>query len=318
MHTFLHQKLIDNLYTKLDLETNTSILLAISSGQDSLCLLRLILDLQKNSAFRFGIIHIDHQCRSDSTYNATHLVNIIKHLNVQSYIYQLNPKKYSEHALRELRYEIFMTTALNNCYDTIATAHTLSDQTETCLFNMIKGGGLDIVNSLTWKRNLYNRLQLIRPILNFDRSEITWLCRYYSLPVWFDYTNIYYTYNRNRIRHEIIPYLKEYYQIDIERSLGKFLENLYNDSEYLRQNTLKGYLKVKHPKYLAINYHQMIKQHVSLQVRILQLFLVHHTQIRPSSKLLYDLLKTRKYNRPIYIKNVSVMICTKNQWIYIC
>nr|YP_009313036.1 tRNA Ile-lysidine synthetase [Dermonema virens]SCW21290.1 tRNA Ile-lysidine synthetase [Dermonema virens] len=317
MCTFLHQKLIHNLCSILDKTSNRSILLALSSGQDSLCLLKLTLDLRRQLNLKIGVIHIDHQCRSDSTHNTKHLLNIIQNVNIESYIYQIKSQNFSEKAFRELRYELFLKTALNNGYNIIATAHTLSDRIETCLFNMIKGGSLDNINSLIPIRHLSINLRLIRPMLNFERSEITWLCRHYYLPTWFDYTNINYNYSRNRIRHEIIPYIKQYYKTNIEKSLSEFVDNISYDSEYLRQNTVKVYLKVRHPELIAINYHLISTEHTSLQRRVLQLFLAQHLNINLSNKVSRDILTSIKIKKTINMKHVSIDFCNKLKWIYI-
>nr|YP_009314470.1 tRNA Ile-lysidine synthetase [Liagoropsis maxima]SCW22724.1 tRNA Ile-lysidine synthetase [Liagoropsis maxima] len=317
MNTFLHKKLGINLVDKLDIAEGTSILLAISSGQDSLCLLKLFIDIKEQYKLNIAIISIDHQWRADSCVNSQHMVNIIQKAQIKSYLYQLRPKNYSELELRNLRYQIFLETAIKYSYELIATAHTASDQVETCIYNMIQGSNIDGLNSLIWKRNIDKDLKIIRPLLNFSRGEIKWFCNYFSLPIWFDYTNLYYKNNRSRGRHELIPYIKNHYSQDLERKIPKFLEKTYLDSEYLRQNTIKLYQQIKHPYFIAVNYQILTKQHKSLQLRLLELFLLHNTKLTLSDNLLSDIMDCIHKNSYIRIMNQDILIQSNRTWLYI-
>nr|YP_009312833.1 tRNA Ile-lysidine synthetase [Helminthora furcellata]SCW21087.1 tRNA Ile-lysidine synthetase [Helminthora furcellata]SCW23947.1 tRNA Ile-lysidine synthetase [Helminthora furcellata] len=317
MTSFLHKKLIHNLYQRLKIRNNCSILLAISCGQDSLCLLKLFIDLAKTNNLHLAIVHIDHQWRQDTTINTQHMVNLIKNINLPSYLYQLHPRTYSEAEFRTMRYQIYLKTAQKYSFDIIATAHTSSDKTETCLMNMIQGGNIDTLNSLRWDRNIHKNINLIRPLLNFNRAEINWFCKYYALPIWFDYTNIYYQCKRNRIRHELIPYLKQYYQTDIEKQIELFLEKTSSDTDYLRQTTIKIYQSIKHPIYIAFNYKLLLQQHKSMQLRVLQLFFTHNTKIKYSYRILDTLLeKLREMQGTQDIKN-GLIIQTSKNWAYL-
>ena len=317
IQSFLHSKIINNLCNILQIRNNCSILLAISSGQDSLCLLQLFMDLKNFLNLNFAVIHIDHQWREDAKDNTKQIINIIQNLECPLYLYQLNPKHYSEAEFRDMRYQIYIQTAHKYAYNTIATAHTSSDVTETCLTNIIRGSNIDSFNSLGWHRQIHHKIRLVRPLLNFTRTEITWFCKYYRLPIWSDYTNIYYKCNRNRIRHEMIPYLKQYYQIDIEKNIHLLLQKTYHDTEYLRQTTIKMYLSIKHPIYAAFNYKLLLMQHKSIQLRVLHIFLVHNTNIQFNYKVLHHII-TELHNKENSQKShVKVQLNTYNNWAYL-
>nr|YP_009313241.1 tRNA Ile-lysidine synthetase [Dichotomaria marginata]SCW21495.1 tRNA Ile-lysidine synthetase [Dichotomaria marginata] len=318
MNTFLHKQLKINLTQNLNIQKNQHILLALSGGADSLCLLKLLKDIQILYKLQLGLIYIDHQQRHDSIYNSKHIINIIKEYKLQSYIYQIKQSKYSENQLRRLRYQIFLKTANKYNYSYIATAHHNDDKIETCLQNLIRGSSLDGLNSLKWSRFINPNLQIIRPILNFKKSDILWFCKYYNLPIWSDYTNTSYIYKRNRIRQELIPYLKLYLNNDIEENINNFLNITNLDIEYIRQNTLKIYQAVKHPKLIALNYQILFKQHKALQIRVLKLFFYHNFKLNISFVFIKDLIKYLSYDQQQIIKYQHLIIKYNSKWLYIC
>nr|YP_009315085.1 tRNA Ile-lysidine synthetase [Titanophycus setchellii]SCW23540.1 tRNA Ile-lysidine synthetase [Titanophycus setchellii] len=317
MQSFLHSKFLHNLHYKLHIKDNYSLLLAISCGQDSLCLLKLFADLKQHLKVSFAIIHIDHQWRQDATDNTKHIINMAHYLKFPLHLHQLNPKQYSEAEFRDMRYQIYIRIAQQYSYNAIATAHTGSDITETCLINMVKGCNIDSFNNLHWQRQINHKIKLIRPLLNFTRSEINWFCKYYRLPIWFDYTNIYYTCNRNRIRHELIPYLKQYYSTDIEKNINIFVTKTYYDTEYLRQTTVKVYLLIKHPYYVAFNYKKLLSQHKCMQIRVLNIFFKYNTKTQLNDILLHQILNELNKKKEIRKLYKKIQFNTFGDWAYI-
>lgn len=318
MNTFLHRKFEYNLIQRLNIQTKSSLLIAISGGQDSLCLLKLSLDLKQHYNFHVGIIHINHQWRYDSNYNTQYLMNFIKQYNIPIYIYQITPSHYSEIEFRNLRYKLYLATAVKYNYNFIATAHSLTDQVETCLYNLFKGANLDGLNSLTWSRNLATNITLIKPILNIKRSEIIWFCRNFQLPVWADFSNLYYNAPRNRIRNELIPYLQLYFQDKIEDKIRDFLDTTHLDCEYIRQNTIKVYQKSKHPNLLALKKLYLLTQHRTLQIRVLHLFFLHNFNksicLQTLKKIIIYSKKQNNYDHSIDLDGILIQFDQK--WIY--
>nr|YP_009297792.1 tRNA(Ile)-lysidine synthase [Kumanoa americana]AOM67526.1 tRNA(Ile)-lysidine synthase [Kumanoa americana] len=318
MNTFLHRKFELNLLRALKINTDDSILLAISGGQDSLCLLKLSLDLRAKYRFKVGIIHIDHQWRYDSSLTTKHLINLMKSYCVPTYIYQIHSKVYSELEARNFRHQLFIQTAETYQYTMIATAHSCTDQIETCLHNLLRGTSIDGLTSMIWARTISDKIKLIKPMLNFTRSDILWFSRYFHLPIWSDFSNFYYCTIRNRIRQELIPYLKLYFQVNIENQIPYFLQNIYVDVEYLRQNTIKLYQKSRHKNLVAINKKILLSQHYSLQIRVLQLFFLHNFNKVVSLNLLEHIrkccIRERYFSFPIFTS--GIIIDEYQHWLY--
>lgn len=317
MYSFLHQKFLLNLKRNLTCIKKATILIAISGGQDSLCVLKLFLDLYPKYKFQIGVINIDHLWRSDSTKNTYHIINILSSTSIPIYIYKIQSQDISELKSRNLRYQILFKTAQIYNYTTIVTAHSCSDQVESCLYNLLKGTNSDGLNSLKWKRQLNSNIKLLRPILNFTRDEITWFCKFFSLPYWSDISNYSYYMQRNRIRQELIPYIQLYFNKKIEVNLCNFLEKNYKDCEYLKQNTIKIYQELKHNRFIAINYKQLIKQHSSMQYRVLYYFFLYNLNDTISNDMLETILYYLKNQAKIIIKYKNLQIQNFNEWLYI-
>nr|YP_010985840.1 tRNA(Ile)-lysidine synthase [Grateloupia asiatica]WOL36758.1 tRNA(Ile)-lysidine synthase [Grateloupia asiatica] len=275
MNTYLHQK-FNKQIRKIHHLGN--ILVAISGGQDSLCLIKLVQDFKKKENFS-GIIeyiYIDHQWRKDSRKQIQHLVNYVHKQSARITIYEIKKIIYSELEARQLRYQIIIKHALSNSYLTILTAHTETDKIETFFQQLIRGTSLDGATSLRYYRQLKPNLQLVRPLIYIHRKDIHWFCRKFCLPIWSDNTNYQYNITRNRLRHELLPYLKQYFMLNIENNISKFINISDQDNEYMKQNAIKLYLISRHKTNIALNCLLIRKQHYAVQARTLEIFFYHH------------------------------------------
>lgn len=320
--TYLHKKFYENIHYLCKGRNSHSVIIAISGGQDSLCLIKLLQDFKKvhGHILEIDYIYIDHQWKQDSKKQIEHLVNFIDCMNEKIYIYQINSTIRSETEARKARYQLLANHSI--CYrkPVIMTAHTANDKIETFVNQMIRGTSIDGATSLTIYRILESNIQVWRPLINFTRIEINWLCRKYYLPIWSDMTNYSYWIYRNRIRNELLPYLKKYFQQNIEIQINKFLDSSRIDNEYIKQNAVKLYLVSRHNTSIAINYKLIKQQHVSLRIRTLQIFLYHNLNININYHLIKGFIKelnnVAEHKTKITFFNIHVY--TYCNWIYIC
>lgn len=274
MHTFLHKKFKLN-FVKF-LKKNEGFLIAISGGQDSLCLIKLIHECLRQDKYKFEAIYIDHQWKKDSLKHSKHIINLIHQVNIPISIYQIKHLVFSEAEARTIRYQILIQHALQNNLTNIITGHNQNDQAETLIQNLIKGSGLDGITGLTIKRKINYNLSIVRPLLDFNREEIGWFCRKFCLPIWSDTSNYNYTIQRNRMRYELLPYLQKYFNPNISESINYFLYLCIDENEYIRENSIKLYIKSKHSKLASLNLNMLQKQHYALQKRTLQIYFHYH------------------------------------------
>ena len=236
--TPLHTKLHKTLRQRSLLPSKAKVLVAVSGGQDSLCLGKLLLDLRSKWHWQLAIAHCDHQWTTDLGI-AERVGQVAKSWKLPLYLKQAGILPETEAAARKWRYQALIEIAEAEGFSYIVTGHTKSDRAETLLYNLIRGAGADGLAALTWKRNLTTDIALIRPILELYRYETLEFCQQFDLPIWFDVVNESDRYARNRIRRELIPYLQERFNPQVENSLAQTAEILRSDVEYLEMSARK-------------------------------------------------------------------------------
>ena len=313
MHTFLYYKLYENIDKTI--KDSESILIAVSGGQDSLCLINLFKDLLMKKDLRIEAIYIDHQWKKNSRQQIKHIINLIQKINIKLSICQIQSPTFSEMQARSLRYQLLVKHALQYKYKYIVTGHTENDKIETFLINLFKGTTLDGATSLNMIKFLNYNLYIIRPLLNLTRAEVLWFCRKLHLPIWSDITNYNYDIPRNRLRNELIPYLQQYFNSNIQKSLSAFLSITTAENEYLKENSIKLYIKIKHKQFVAFNLLILKKQHIALQIRTIKLFFKHHFNKSIDSRILRRILDLNlAYNNTLYTNQLVIQY--KDMWIY--
>jgi tRNA(Ile)-lysidine synthase len=267
-HGRLHQKLRqDNLLPK-----QANILIAVSGGQDSLCLAKLILDLQAKWQWKIAIAHCDHNWSTDEGI-ADHVEKVARNWSLDFYLTQATNLEEKEAAARKWRYQALIEIAENHNFNYIVTGHTKSDRAETFLYNLIRGSGADGLSSLNWQRNLTPNIQLIRPLLDFTRQETLEFCQQFNLPIWQDAFNSNLKYARNRIRQDLIPYLQTNFNPQVENSLVQTAALLRADVEYLEAQATELLSTIKDSDKQALNRIKLQQVPLALQRRIVRQFL---------------------------------------------
>lgn len=230
--TQLHTKLHKTLRQRSLLPSGEKVLIAVSGGQDSLCLGKLLLDLRSKWNWQLAIAHCDHQWSTD-TGIAARVAEVAQNWQLPFYLQIAGILPETEAAARQWRYQALSAIARKKDFKYIVTGHTKSDRAETLLYNLIRGAGGDGLAALSWQRSLTEEVILVRPILGIYRRETLEFCHQFDLPIWFDVVNQNNQYARNRIRGELIPYLQEHFNPRVESSLAQTAELLRADVEYL-------------------------------------------------------------------------------------
>lgn len=257
--TSLHARLHQVLRSRQLLQPEQRLLVAVSGGQDSLCLIRLLLDLQPKWDWTVAIAHCNHRWRTDSDANAAYVERLAQTWGVPYYglMVAVDQKDNigTEAGARTWRYQVLRETAIAHNYDAIATGHTASDRAETVLYNLMRGSGSDGLQSLTWQRVLptptstasppqSSTIPLIRPLLFMTREETGAFCQDFNLQPWIDSTNDDWHYARNRIRQDLLPYLQHHFNPKVEQHLAQTAEILQAEVAYLDTETSKLWSQV--------------------------------------------------------------------------
>ena len=213
----LHKRLKQN---KSLLPSNSTLLLAISGGQDSMALLQLINDLKRLYKWQIEIWHGDHQWHSKSENIKEELKLWCLNREISFHSNQANKKEVAtEEKARDWRYKNLIMKAKslssNNIYfpcQRILTGHTATDRAETIIMNLARGTDMIGLSTMKEQRNLETNLELARPLLIFNRYETLEICKEFNLPIWIDPSNESMNFTRNKIRKEVLPVLNSIYK----------------------------------------------------------------------------------------------------------
>jgi tRNA(Ile)-lysidine synthase len=200
-----------------ELAVTGRLLVAVSGGADSVALLRGLAELRSRRSLDLVAAHLNHQLRGDDAVADAALVReLCKSLNIPLIEHQIDVRRIAaeqgigiEQAARDARYEFLTATAVAQGCAWVLVAHTADDQVETVLHHILRGTGIDGLRGIPVTRPLSDGVTLARPLLGIGRARIE---AYLSaLPqAWRDdATNRDTSLTRNRIRHELLPILRD-------------------------------------------------------------------------------------------------------------
>lgn len=220
------------------------IILGVSGGADSVCLLSILNSLKKEFYLELEVVHINHMIRKDANEDALYVTKLCKRYDIPFHLFEEDVEKLAkeyhistEDAGRKVRYEAFNKIAGNNAK--IAVAHNKNDKVETFFFNLFRGAGINGLCSIKNKRE-----NIIRPILCLERNEIEEYLNRIGLDFKIDSTNNTTLYTRNKIRNKVIPYVKEEIHSNIIGNVSNTIElmeevnDFFNDyvENYCKKN----------------------------------------------------------------------------------
>lgn len=228
-----------------------SMVVAVSGGQDSVALLKLLVDLQPKWRWRLWAVHCDHGWRPDSAENAAFVADLCQNWGVPCQVIAAETRPTTEAAARHWRYDVLGKATQTLGATHIATGHTATDRAETLLYNLLRGSGTDGLQALAWQRPLspdQPGLTVVRPLLDLTRQDTAQFCQQFGLPWWIDSTNADLTYARNRLRLDVFPLLQRHFNPRVEQTLAKTAEILTAEVALLDHLTEELYAKAVQAK----------------------------------------------------------------------
>ena len=197
------------------------LLVAVSGGQDSVCLLHVLVKLQRELGVELHVAHLDHQLRgAEAEADAQYVADLARQLGVPATIERRDVKAYQaqrrvslEEAAREVRYTFLAEVAESITAKQVAVGHTTDDHVETLLMHLVRGTGTRGLRGLQptgqWQSSA-SSLTIIRPLLQVSRQETADYCRHHQLVPRIDASNFSLSPLRNRIRQQLLPLLQSY------------------------------------------------------------------------------------------------------------
>jgi len=198
------------------LDLKKGILAAFSGGADSLSLLICL----KKAGFAVTAAHFNHHLRDEAGLDELAAANLAGNLNIPFFsggadvMAVVREQKLSvEEAARQCRYTWLLEQAEKHSMQAVAIGHTADDQVETVLMHLLRGSGLDGLTGMPYRQvfpQWNSAIPVVRPLLETWRNETEDICREAGLEPVQDASNQSIRYFRNRIRLELVPYLREY------------------------------------------------------------------------------------------------------------
>lgn len=243
----LKEQVIDTIKKYNLIEENDSIVIGVSGGPDSICLLHILNEMKNELNFKIYVAHINHMIREEADSETEYVKEFCKNLGIECYIKRIdvveianNLKRGTEETGRQIRYEFFNEILEKTNSNKIATAHNNNDKVETILMNILRGSGTSGLKGIEAIRdNMY-----IRPLINTSREEIEEYCETNELEPKIDKSNNENIYTRNKIRNIVIPYIKQEFNPNIIKTINRLSEVANEENEYLNKVTENEFNKL--------------------------------------------------------------------------
>ena len=280
------------------LDKGDRVLVALSGGPDSVCLLQVLEELRPKFSLNLYVAHFNHKLRpeavedeefAEKTAARKGLGFISSSADVRSYAAE--EKLSIEDAARRLRYEFLLRSAKTIGAEKVAVGHNADDQAETILMRLIRGSGPHGLAGIPPVRRLGGAEgpQIIRPLLEVWRSDIMRYLRAHKLQYRIDETNESPEYLRNRIRLQLLPSLENEYNPQIKQRLAGAASALAIENDFMETEAqiLAGKIVVeKKPGWVVFNAALLDTFHSALRKRV---FLALTRLAKPDAPMLEGL-----------------------------
>lgn len=238
-------KVINYIKENKIIQQDDRILVALSGGPDSVCLLHMLYRIKDKFNLKLGAIHINHMLRGEEAdKDENYIIDLCEQMGIKHYVKRINIEYIAketnvslETAGRNERYKAFEEIKIKDKYNKIAVAHNANDQAETILMRIMRGTGLEGLTGIKPQREG----GIIRPILCLNRQEIEDYCEYNGLNPRIDASNYDRHYSRNRVRLDILPYMRDNFNKDIIDTLNRMTLLLQKDNEFIEEYSQKCY-----------------------------------------------------------------------------
>ena len=258
------------------IQDGDKIVLGVSGGPDSMCMLDMMRELkeEKNINFEIYVAHVNHMIREEAIDDEKYVQNYCLKHNIEFFVKRVDVQKIAndkkigtEEAGRKVRYDFFEEVLQKTGSNKIAIAHNKNDKIETIIMHLLRGSGLSGLKGIEPIRdNKY-----IRPLIECERQEIEQYCKNRKLQPRIDKTNFENEYTRNKIRNIVIPYIKKEFNPNIIQTLSRLSEVATDESNYIDFQTQRIYNKLlieKTDKQIILKLKEFNQQEKVIQKRL--------------------------------------------------
>ncbi len=239
----LERKIFDFVTKNKLIEKGDKIILGVSGGPDSICMLAILHKISNEIGFEIAVCHINHGLRENADIDEAFVKDFSQKIQVPFFAKHVNIKEIAkeqkrgiEESGRMVRYQFFDEIMHQTDSNKIAIAHNCNDHAETIIMNILRGTGTRGLVGIEKKNGKY-----IRPLIETKREEIEEYLKQNHIVARYDESNADNTYTRNKIRNVVVPYIKKDFNPNIIEGLQRLSQIAKEQEEYLRKQTAKFY-----------------------------------------------------------------------------
>lgn len=231
--------------TKYNLiESGDRIVLGVSGGPDSICMLNILNELKSEINFEIFVAHVNHGLRENAKIDQIYVTEFCKRINVECFVLSTNVQEIAdkdktglEEAGRKVRYDFFDEVLEKTGSNKIAIAHNKNDNVETIILNILRGCGPSGLKGILPKNGKY-----IRPLIEIKRE----LIEEYTKPLnpRHDESNDENEFSRNKIRNIVLPFIKEEFNPNIIDTITRLSEISVEENNYIEEESLRIYSNI--------------------------------------------------------------------------
>ena len=243
----MKEKILETIKKYNMIENGEKVVLAVSGGPDSICMLDILNDIKNDETidinFEIVVAHVNHMIRKEAEEDEKYVKKYCEEKQIEFYSKSIDVQKMAnnnkigvEEAGRKARYDFFDEILERTNAQKIAIAHNKNDKVETVLMHILRGSGINGLKGIEAKRGKY-----IRPLIEFERSEIEEYCSKKNLQPRIDKTNFENEYTRNKVRNLLIPYIQKEFNPNLIQTIDRLSNLVAEEEKYMDKQVEKVY-----------------------------------------------------------------------------
>ena len=309
----MKQKILQTIKKYNLIEKGDSIVIGVSGGPDSICLLHLLNELKKELNFKIYVAHINHMIREEADSETEYVKEFCNKIEVECFIKRIDVvkiatelKKGTEETGRQVRYDFFNEILEKTNSNKIATAHNNNDKAETIIMNILRGSGTTGLKGIEPIRDN----KFIRPLIDITREEIEEYCINNNLNPKIDKSNNENIYTRNKIRNVVIPYIKQEFNQNIIKTINRLSEVITEENEYLNKITQETFNEINVGENCVRPQNKNNTKQIANVVGVVPLGDPHFEEITRNNQIILDL---KKFNNLELVIKRRLILYTINE-----
>ena len=246
----MKNKVLETIKKYNMIENEDKIVLAVSGGPDSICMLDILNDIKNDETidinFEIAVAHVNHMIRKEAEEDEKYVKKYCEEKQIEFYSKSIDVQKMAnnnkiglEEAGRKARYDFFDEILEKTNAQKIAIAHNKNDKVETVLMHILRGSGINGLKGIEAKRGKY-----IRPLIECERNEIEEYCTEKNLEPRIDKTNFENEYTRNKVRNLLIPYIEKEFKPNLIQTIDRLSNLVAEEENYMDKQVKKVYKEI--------------------------------------------------------------------------